>query len=193
MSLGVPGAAVFSARSPNNALAIRSATAKGARGWYEREESAAMKRLWCGFVLIGLLATEVLVAQRPGAAPELRPPSPVTPQIGDHTAGPLSKKSEKRLVHMSKRYRLTPEQEAQVRSILLKGEQDIQTVAAARFMSNGDKREEAVGLHDASQQKIAAVLTDRQRHKFDVDEKRRAWMDGRLPEPNPGPALNGGW
>jgi len=28
---------------------------------------------------------------------------------------------------------------------------------------------------------------------FDADEKRRAWMDGRVPEPNPGPALNGGW
>jgi len=28
---------------------------------------------------------------------------------------------------------------------------------------------------------------------FDADEKRRAWMDGRVPEPNPGPGLNGGW
>ena len=30
------------------------------------------------------------------------------------------------------------------------------------------------------------------RYKFDADEKRRAWMDGRLPVPNPGPAL-GSW
>jgi Spy/CpxP family protein refolding chaperone len=174
-----------------NALAIRSATAKGARGWYEREDSAAMKRQLCGFVLIGLLATEILFAQQPGTTPELRSPLPAAPQMSDLSARPLSKKSEKRLAHMSKRYRLTPEQQAQVRSILLKEEQDTQTVAAARFMSNGNKREEAVGLHDASQEKIGAILTDRQRHKFDADEKRRAWMDGRLP--NPGPALNGGW
>jgi hypothetical protein len=152
-----------------------------------------MKRQLCGFVLIGLLATEVLFAQQPGAEPELRSPLPAAPQMSDLSAGPLSKKSEKRLAHMGKRYRFTPVQQAQVRSILLKEQQDIQTVAAARFMSNGNKREEAVGLHDASQQKIAAILTKKQKHKFDVDEKRRAWMDGRLPEPNPGPALNGGW
>jgi Spy/CpxP family protein refolding chaperone len=151
-----------------------------------------MKRHLCSFVFIGLLATEVLFAQQPGAAPELRSPLPAAPQ-SDLSVGPLSQKSEKRLAHMSKRYRLTPEQQAQVKSILLKEEQDIQTVAAARFMSNGNKREEAVGLHDASQKKIGAILTDPQRRKFDADEKRRAWMDGRLPEPNPGPALNGSW
>jgi len=94
---------------------------------------------------------------------------------------------------MSKRYKLTPEQQAQVRSILFKEEQDMQTVSADTFMSGGNKREEAASLHDASQQTIAAVLTKKQKHTFDVDEKRRAWMDGRLPEPNPGPALNGGW
>jgi Spy/CpxP family protein refolding chaperone len=152
-----------------------------------------MKRQLCGFVLIGLLATGLLFAQQPGSAPEVRSPLPIAPQMSDLSAVPLSKKSEKRFAHMSKRYRLTPEQQAQVRSILLKEQQDVQTVAAARFMSNGSKREEAVGLHDASQQKIAAVLTKKQKHKFDLDEKRRAWMDGRLPEPNPGPALNGGW
>jgi Spy/CpxP family protein refolding chaperone len=173
--------------------AICSATAKGTRGWYEREESAAMKRQLCGFVLIGLLATEVLFAQQPGAAPELRSPLPAAPQMSNLSVGPLSKKSEKCLAHMSKRYRLTPEQQTQVRSILFTEEQDLQTVSADTFMSSGNKREEVANLHDASLQKIATVLTQKQKHKFDADEKRRAWMDGRLPEPNPGPALNGGW
>jgi Spy/CpxP family protein refolding chaperone len=88
---------------------------------------------------------------------------------------------------MSKRYSLTPEQQAQVKSILFKEEQDIQTVSADTSMSGGNKHEEAASLHDASQQKIGAILTRKQKHKFDADEKRRAWMDGRLPEPNPGP------
>jgi hypothetical protein len=60
------------------------------------------------------------------------------------------------------------------------------------FMSRGDRREEMSNVFEASQQKIGAILTDRQRHTFDADERRRAWMDGRLPEPNPGPAL-GSW
>ncbi len=90
---------------------------------------------------------------------------------------------------MTRRYRLTPEQQAQVRSILFKEEQDIQTVSADSFMSRGNKREEVVSLHDASQQKIATMLNKQQRHKFDSDEKTRAWMEGRLPNPNPGPSV----
>jgi hypothetical protein len=60
-------------------------------------------------------------------------------------------------------------------------------------MSDKDKREEQASLFDASQQKIGALLTKPQKHKFAADEKRRAWMNGRLPNPNPGPALNAGW
>jgi Spy/CpxP family protein refolding chaperone len=172
---------------------IYSATASGTRGWYERQESAAMKRQLCGFVLVGLLATGVLFAQQAGSAPERSSPLQTASQVSDLSAGALSKKSETRLAHMTKRYKLTPEQQTQVRSIFSKEEQDLQTVSANTFMSGGNKREETDSLHDASQQKIATVLTQKQKHKFDADEKRRAWMDGRLPEPNPGPALNGGW
>jgi hypothetical protein len=57
-------------------------------------------------------------------------------------------------------------------------------------MSTGNKREEIASPHEASQQKIGAILDKTQKRKFDGDEKRRAWMDGRLPEPNPGPPLN---
>ena len=49
-------------------------------------------------------------------------------------------------------------------------------------------------LHEASQQKIGAILTTKQKQKLlTPDEKRRAWMGGRLPEPNPSSALNSGW
>ena len=68
----------------------------------------------------------------------------------------------------------------------------MQTVSANTYMSAENKGEVAT-LHEASQQKIDAILTTKQKHKFDADEKRRAWMDGRLPAPNPGPALNSGW
>lgn len=159
----------------------------------KREESAAMKRKLCSFVLVGLLATGVVFAQQSITAQEQRTSLQAASRASVLPAGPLSKKSEKRLVQMSKRYRLTPEQQAQVRSILFKEEQDIQTVSADTLMSGGNKREEVASLHDASQQKIASILTRQQKHKFDADEKSHAWMDGRLPNPNPGPALNGGW
>ena len=60
-------------------------------------------------------------------------------------------------------------------------------------MSRANWREEESSVFEFSQKKIGTILTDQQRHKFDADEKRRAWMDGRVPEPNPGPALNGDW
>jgi hypothetical protein len=94
---------------------------------------------------------------------------------------------------MTKRYKLTPDQQSQLRSILLKEQRDMQTVNSDAFMSRGNKRDELVDLHEASQQKFGSILNVQQRHTFAADEKRRAWMDGRLPNPNPGPALNGGW
>lgn len=141
-------------------------------------------------VLIGSLITGVMFAQQTTAAQEQNTPLQTASSF---STGSLSQIYEKRLAHMSKRYRLTLEQQAQVRSMLFKEQQDMQTVSADSFMSGGNKREEIASLHDASQQKIGAILTTKQKHKFDADEKRRAWMDGRLPEPNPGPALNGGW
>jgi hypothetical protein len=63
----------------------------------------------------------------------------------------------------------------------------VQLVHSDKFLSHADRSEEMASVHEASQQKIGAILTDQQRHKFDADEQRRAWMEGRMPEPNPGP------
>jgi hypothetical protein len=60
-------------------------------------------------------------------------------------------------------------------------------------MSRADTREEESSVFEVSQKKIGTILTDQQRHMFDADEKHRARTDGRVPERNPGPALNGGW
>jgi hypothetical protein len=69
----------------------------------------------------------------------------------------------------------------------------VQLVDSDTLMSCANRRGEESSVFEATQKKIGTILTDQQRHMFDADEKRRAWMDGRVPEPNPGPALNGGW
>jgi hypothetical protein len=61
------------------------------------------------------------------------------------------------------------------------------------FVSNANKREEIASLYEAGQPKIGAILDKKQKRKFDGDEKRRAWMDGRLPQANPGPSIAGDW
>lgn len=148
-----------------------------------------MKRQLCGLMLTGMLATSVMLAQAPNSASASGIPHDSSGLLS-HQAAAQSKNPDKQLAHMSRRYKLTADQQAQVKSILTKEQQDMQTVSADSYMSAGNRSDEAATLHEASQQKIGAILTAKQKHKFDADEKRRAWMDGRLPEPNPGPALN---
>ena len=150
-----------------------------------------MKRQLCGLMLTGLLANSVL-AQALTPASESSSPHDSSGLLS-HQALAQSKKLDKQLAHMSKRYKLTADQQAQVKTILTKEQQDMQTPSADTYLSAGNRRDEAAALDEASQQKIGAILTTKQKHKFDADEKRRAWMDGRLPEPNPGPALNSSW
>jgi Spy/CpxP family protein refolding chaperone len=153
-----------------------------------------MRRQFCSFVLTGLLTAGVMLAQEPAvgagqaAASQVGVGGVSSPHDNDR-----SKKLDKRLAHMTKRYKLTADQQSQIKSILQKEQQDAQVVKLDSFMSRGDRRAETSNVIEASQQQIGAILTDRQRRKFAADEQRRAWMDGRMPEPNPGPALNGSW
>lgn len=148
-----------------------------------------MKRQSSTLIFIGLSAAAALFAYAQVSAQEII--TAQTTQMGT----PLTRndvftmKFQKRFVHMTKRYKLTAEQQRQLKSILWKEQQDRQTVTADTYMSPGNKQDELLELHEVSQQKIGSILDKKQKHKFDFDEKNRAWMDGRLPEPNPGPPL----
>jgi Spy/CpxP family protein refolding chaperone len=153
-----------------------------------------MRWQFCSFVLSGLLTAGVMLAQEPAVGSGQAAASQVgVGGVSSHHDGDRSKKLDKRLAHMTKRYKLTADQQSQIKSILQKEQQDAQLVNLDTFMSRGDRREEMSNVFEASQQKIGAILTDRQRRKFDADEKVRAREEGRLPWPNPGPALNGSW
>lgn len=141
-----------------------------------------MRRQAFSLVVAGILAHGVLFAQHTAIAP-----APAGLEASAHSSGLLPEEFEKQFTHMTKRYKLTADQQAQVKTILMKEQQDMQTVTADTLMSKGNRREEVTNLHEASQQKIGTVLDKKQKRKFDRDEKRRAWMDGRLPNPNPGP------
>jgi hypothetical protein len=129
-----------------------------------------MKSQLCNALLTVFIAGGVLPAQ---SAPNS--PSDISAAGSNgRPVAPLSKKFEKRCAQMTTRYKLTAAQRAAVKVILLKEQQDTQTVTADTFMSNGNRREEIAGLHEASQQKIGAILDKKQKRKFDGDEKRAA-------------------
>jgi small-conductance mechanosensitive channel len=154
-----------------------------------------MKRPICSLVLGGLLTAGVMLAQESAAAPGRGAAfqTGAASKASVHRNDDRVKKLKKRLARMTKRYKLTADQQIEIRSILTNEEQNVRLVKSDTFMSRGDKREEMASVHEASQQRIGAILIGQQRHEFDADEQRRAWMEGRIPEPNPGPALNGSW
>jgi hypothetical protein len=145
----------------------------------------------CTPVLAGYFSASILLAQQLAPRPQRNVlPQPDAVNVRAPRDPALSKQFQKRFVHATGRYKLTAEQQAQVESILLKEQKDTQTVSTDTFMSGRDKHEEVGHLYDASQQKIGAILTKRQKRKFDADEKVRAQIEGRLPWPNPGPPLD---
>jgi hypothetical protein len=144
---------------------------------------AAMKKKGFYFILFGWFVSALLLAQQaPDGPRRIVPP----PSISSYEE-PLSKKFDERLIRATKRYKLTAPQQVQVQSILQQEQADDQVVNADTLMSRKDKSEEQARLFEESQQRIGAILNKHQKRKFDADEKTRAWMDGRLPNPNRGP------
>jgi Spy/CpxP family protein refolding chaperone len=131
-----------------------------------------MKRQLCSLVLTGLLATGVMLAQEPGSAPEQGAPQAEGGGMGGHRGGGNMMDPDQRLAHMTKRYKLTADQQSQIKPILQDEQQQMQAMRADTSASRDDKRAKMQSMHQASQQKIEAVLTDEQRQKFDADQQK---------------------
>jgi Spy/CpxP family protein refolding chaperone len=131
-----------------------------------------MKRQLCSLVLTGLLATGVMLAQEPGSAPEQGAPQAEGGGMGGHRGGGRMMDPDQRLAHMTKRYKLTADQQSQIKPILQDEQQQMQAMRSDTSTSRDDKRAKMQSMHQASQQKIEAVLTDEQRQKFDADQQK---------------------
>jgi protein CpxP len=130
-----------------------------------------MKRQLCSLVLTGLLATGVMLAQEPGSAPEQGAPQAEGGGMGGHRGGGMLD-PDQRLAHMTKRYKLTADQQSQIKPILQDEQQQMQSMRSDTTSSREDKRAKMQSMHQASTQKIEAVLTDEQRQKFDADQQK---------------------
>lgn len=129
-----------------------------------------MKRQLCSLVLTGLLATGVMLAQEPGSAPEQGAPQAEGGGMGGHGGHRMD--PDQALAHMTKRYKLTADQQSQIKPILQDEQQQMQAMRADTSTSRDDKRAKMQSMRQASQQKIEAVLTDEQRQKFDADQQK---------------------
>jgi protein CpxP len=138
-----------------------------------KAEEIMMKRHLCSLALTGLLAAGVLYAQEPASPP---PDGGMAQQGSDQgmggRRGGRGMDPDKTLDHMTKRYNLTSDQQNQIRPILQDQQQQMQSLRGDTSMSREDKMAKMRSMHQASQQKIEAVLTDDQRKKFDADQKK---------------------
>jgi Spy/CpxP family protein refolding chaperone len=130
-----------------------------------------------------LLATGgIMFAQEPGSAPEQNAPQ-AEGGMGGHHRGRGMMDPDKRLAHMTKRYNLTSDQQSQIKPILQDEQQQMQSMRGDTSTSRQDKWAKMKSMHDATNQKIEAVLTDEQKQKFEADqqkmqERRAAHMHG---------------
>jgi Spy/CpxP family protein refolding chaperone len=131
-----------------------------------------MKRQLCSLVLTGLLATGVMLAQEPGSAPEQGAPQAEGGGMGGHRGGRGMMDPDQRLAHMTKRYKLTADQQSQIKPILQDEQQQMQAMRSDTSTSRDDKRAKMMSTHQASTQKIEAVLTDEQKQKFEADQQK---------------------
>ncbi|HEY3989572.1 MAG TPA: hypothetical protein VGM02_09765 [Acidobacteriaceae bacterium] len=131
-----------------------------------------MKRQLLGsLVLTGLLATGVAFAQEPGAAPEQNAPQTEGGGMGGHRGGHMMD-PDQRLAHMTKRYKLTADQQSQIKPILQDEQQQMQSMRSDTSMSREDKRAKMQSTHQEDTQKIEAVLNDQQKQKFEADQQK---------------------
>jgi periplasmic protein CpxP/Spy len=130
-----------------------------------------MKRQLCSLVLTGLLATGVMLAQEPGSAPDQNAPQAEGGGMAGHRGG-MMMDPDQRLAHMTKRYKLTADQQSQIKPILQDEQQQMQAMHADTTSSREDKHAKMQSMHQVSTQKIEAVLTDEQKQKFEADQQK---------------------
>ena len=131
-----------------------------------------MKRQLCSLVLTGLLATGVMLAQEPGSAPDQNAPQAEGGGMGGHGGRGMMMDPDQRLAHMTKRYKLTSDQQNQIKPILQDEQQQMQSMRSDTTSSREDKMAKMKSTHEASNQKIEAVLTDEQKQKFEADQQK---------------------
>ncbi len=148
--------------------------------------------LMAGFVLAASCA---LYAQPDGGPPEGGPPDGPPPgELQQQQRGPSA---ERELKHLTQLLTLSEAQQAKVKAVLTEQKQQIDALRTSAASAEADEaahssREQVDSIREAANTKIAALLTETQKAKFDAwQEKhkqtmeRRSREDGDAPPPPP--------
>jgi Spy/CpxP family protein refolding chaperone len=100
------------------------------------------------------------------------------PQNMHRMRGPMS--TEEQLAHMTKELNLTSEQQTQIKPLLDGRREQMMQVHQDQSMSRDDKMAKMKTLDDDTHAKIAAVLNDQQKAKFQqmAEKREQHWNNG---------------
>ncbi len=162
-----------------------------------------MKTQLCTIALSGLLATGVVFAQASGSmgsgsGTDANGGSQQTQdsnmQQGSNMKhhGMEMQSPDQRLARMTKKYKLTSDQQSQIKPILEDEQQQMQTMHSDTSMTPKDRRAKMMDMRQTDSQKIEAVLNDDQKKMFEADnakmqqkmEMRHQKMQGSNPDQN---------
>jgi len=138
-----------------------------------------MKKQFCIIALSGLLAVGLTAAASAQDAMQQQG-GEMQQQGGGHHGGWGN--PDEQLAHMTKHYKLSADQQAQIKPILAAQQQQMEQLRSDSSISRDDKRAKMQSMHEDTKAKIEAVLNPDQKAKFDADQakmqERRAQMQG---------------
>jgi len=79
---------------------------------------------------------------------------------------------DEQLAHMTRRYKLTADQQAQIKPILTAQHDQMEQLHSNTSMSREDKMAKMKSVREDTKSKIEAVLTADQKQKFEADQSR---------------------
>ncbi len=139
-----------------------------------------MQKSLCHLSLIGLLAFGM--AAGTALAQDSTPP-PAQADSG-HT-GPnhrgMMMSTDEQLKHLTKTLNLSADQQSQIKPILESSHQQMMQLHEDQSLSRDDKMAKMKGIMDDNHSKIAAVLNDEQKQKFETMQKEHMHGGGGPP------------
>jgi Spy/CpxP family protein refolding chaperone len=105
-------------------------------------------------------------------AQEAAPPPPDQSQAGGPGGGMRRMDPDRQLEHMTQALNLSPDQQSQIKPLLVERQQKLQALFQAQSGSPDDDRAKARAIVQDSNNKINAVLNDEQKQKFAAMQQR---------------------
>ena len=140
------------------------------------------------WLTMAALSSALLVGAGVARAQDAPPPDDGGAPHGGMGPGRRGMDPAKRLEHMTKRYQLSADQQAQVKPILTDEQQQMQSLRSDTALSREDRFAKMKSIHEQSRAKIEGVLNPTQKAEFEKDEAR---MQERMRRPPDGEGPGG--